>query len=62
MPLVKWNEKLSVGVSIIDDEHKNLVEMLNELYDAMLSKKSEALSDFCVGFNQGLRRGWFVEL
>jgi hypothetical protein len=21
-----------------------------------------ALSDFCVGFNQGLRRGWFVEL
>jgi hemerythrin len=41
MPLVKWNEKLSVGVSIIDDEHKKLVEMLNELYDAMLSKKSE---------------------
>ena len=24
--------------------------------------KAEALSDFCVGFNQGLRRGRFVEL
>jgi len=23
---------------------------------------TKALSDFCVGFNQGLRRGWFVEL
>jgi hypothetical protein len=24
--------------------------------------KEEALSELCVGFNKGLRRGWFVEL
>ena len=41
MPLVEWNEKLSVGVSIIDDEHKKLVGMLNELYDAMQARHSE---------------------
>ena len=41
MPLLEWNEKLSVGVSIIDDEHKKLVGMLNELYDAMQAKHSE---------------------
>ncbi len=41
MTLVEWNEKLSVGVAIIDDEHKNLVGMLNKLYDAMQAKHSE---------------------
>lgn len=41
MPLVEWNEKLSVGVSIIDDEHKKLVGMLNQLYDAMQTKQSD---------------------
>ena len=44
MPLVEWNEALSVGVSIIDDEHKKIVGMLNELHDAMLARQSnEAL-------------------
>ncbi len=41
MPLVEWNETLSVGVSIIDDEHKKIVGMLNELHDAMLARHSE---------------------
>ncbi len=41
MPLMEWHETLSVGVSIIDDEHKMIVEMLNELYDAMLARHSE---------------------
>ena len=41
MTLLEWNENLSVGVSTIDDEHKNLVGMLNELYDAMQAKHSE---------------------
>jgi hemerythrin len=41
MPLLEWNEKLSVGVSVIDDEHRKLLGMLNELYDAMQTKQSE---------------------
>jgi hemerythrin len=41
MSLVEWNEKLSVGVSIIDDEHKKIVAMLNELYGAIQSKQTE---------------------
>jgi hemerythrin-like metal-binding protein len=40
MTLVEWNEKMSVGVSIIDDEHKQLLGMLNQLYDAMQAKQS----------------------
>ncbi len=35
MPLMTWTEKLSVGVGVLDEDHKKLVGMLNELYDAM---------------------------
>jgi len=35
MPLMSWNEKMSVGVGVIDAEHKKLVALLNELYDGI---------------------------
>lgn len=35
MPLMEWSEKLSVGVSQFDEEHKKLVGMVNELFDAV---------------------------
>jgi hemerythrin len=35
MPLMEWSDKLSVGVPSIDTQHKKLVGMANELYDAM---------------------------
>jgi hemerythrin len=35
MPLMTWNEKLSVGVQLLDDDHKKLVGMVNQLYDAI---------------------------
>ena len=35
MPLMTWTEKLSVGVAVLDEDHKKLVAMLNELYEAM---------------------------
>ncbi|MDU9049133.1 MAG: bacteriohemerythrin [Candidatus Electrothrix sp. Rat3] len=35
MSLIKWNDSLSVNVVRIDQEHKKLVEMINELTDAM---------------------------
>lgn len=35
MPLMTWNDKLSVGVNVIDDDHKKLVGMVNELYDGI---------------------------
>lgn len=34
MPLMEWNDKLSVGIQQFDNEHKRLVAMLNELFDA----------------------------
>jgi hemerythrin len=35
MPLMTWTPKLSVGVAVLDEDHKKLVGMVNELYDAM---------------------------
>lgn len=35
MPLMEWNDKLSVGVAQFDTEHKKLVAMVNELFDAV---------------------------
>ena len=44
MPLMTWTEKMSVGVRVLDDDHKNLVAMVNELYDSMQAGHSrEAL-------------------
>jgi hemerythrin len=41
MPLIEWTDRLSVSVSTIDADHKRLVQMANELYDAMKSGKGK---------------------
>ena len=35
MPLMEWTAKLAVGIKVLDDDHKRLVGMVNELYDSM---------------------------
>jgi len=35
MPLVHWSEGISVGVEQLDNDHKALINLINELYDAM---------------------------
>ncbi|MBZ0152073.1 MAG: bacteriohemerythrin [Planctomycetes bacterium] len=41
MPLMAWNDKFSVGVDVIDQDHKKLVSMVNELYDAIQAGKGK---------------------
>ena len=43
MPLMQWTAKLSVGVAAIDAEHKQLVKLLNELFDAMQDGQGRAV-------------------
>jgi len=43
MALVVWNEKLSVGVRSIDDQHKKLVTLLNQLHDGMMAGKGKEM-------------------
>ena len=37
MPLMQWNDKLSTGVATVDNDHKKLVAMVNELYDGVVA-------------------------
>jgi hemerythrin len=44
MAMIAWNNNLSVNVVEIDMQHKKLVAMINELYDAMkVGKGKEAI-------------------
>jgi hemerythrin-like metal-binding protein len=35
MPLMEWDESMSVGVATLDAEHQHLVSLINQLFDAM---------------------------
>ena len=46
MAIIQWKDNLSVNISEIDEQHKMLVTMINDLHDAMkLGKGKDALGD-----------------
>lgn len=52
MALMNWNDSLSVGVQDMDSQHKKLVDMINELHEAMMARKGQAA---VVGLIAGLK-------
>jgi len=36
MPLIVWTDRMSVGVKLLDNDHKKLVLLANELHDGVL--------------------------
>ncbi|MBP7554444.1 MAG: hemerythrin family protein [Spirochaetes bacterium] len=43
MALFIWKEEYSVGISSIDEQHKKLVSLLNELHSSMLSARANSI-------------------
>ncbi len=43
MPLMTWTEEMSVGVKVLDDDHKALIAMLNELHDSIQAGRPRAV-------------------
>jgi hemerythrin len=41
MAVITWNETLSVGVKTFDQEHKRLIDLINQLHDAMGQGKGQ---------------------
>ena len=40
MVMIAWDEKYSVGIRELDSQHKQLVSILNDLYEAMQAQKT----------------------
>ena len=45
MPLMDWKEEYSVKISQIDQQHKKLIELINQLNDAMSKGKAKEVLD-----------------
>ena len=43
MALIQWNDSLKVGVAEIDKQHQKLVDMINDLHDAMRQGQGNAV-------------------
>ena len=41
MPTMIWSQEMSVGVVVLDEDHKKLIAMINELHEAMLHGRSK---------------------
>lgn len=56
MALLTWTDRYSVGIKEIDEQHKQLINMINELHEAMLAKQGKEalmtvlnkLANYCV--------------
>ena len=40
MAFINWNDSYNVGISAIDNQHKELVGMIGDLYESMVAHKS----------------------
>ncbi|HET7492227.1 MAG TPA: hemerythrin family protein [Bradyrhizobium sp.] len=47
MGLLHWEERYSVGAAAVDHEHKELIELINRLYDGAAARGSK---DAVIGF------------
>ena len=46
-PFVAWTKKMSVGVAVMDDDHKKMIAIINELHDGILAgHKKDILASF----------------
>lgn len=49
MPMLEWNDSLNVNVEKIDTQHKELVSMVNDLFDAMTGGANDSVATELVG-------------
>ena len=45
MTAIEWDNSYVVGVSVIDEQHKHFVGLLNTLYESLESKHPEKISE-----------------
>ena len=45
MALMEWDRSMSVGVEVLDDQHKELIRLINEAYGAIQKHDEHAVGD-----------------
>src|SRR4051812_23158065 len=43
MPLMNWGDQYSVGIDLLDEEHRTLFQMVNELYNSLNTATEQAV-------------------
>ena len=62
MALITWNDSYSVKVKEMDDQHKKLVDMINQLHEAMkVGKGKEAIGKVLTSLTDYTRRHFTSE-
>jgi len=46
MPFIGWNDDLSVGVGMFDDDHKKLIDFINKLHVGLLAGEGISAMSF----------------
>jgi len=41
MAFLEWDERYSVGITSLDDHHKKIFALANQLYDALIERKAK---------------------
>lgn len=41
MTLIDWDEKFTIGIAAVDHEHRELIDLINELYQSLVEKKDD---------------------
>jgi hemerythrin len=50
MPEIEWDDSLSVGVDLIDEQHKRLIQRIKDLSDAVNSSRAAGQIGKTLGF------------
>jgi len=43
MSKIIWKESFNIGIKVIDDQHKKLIDIINQLYDAQQTGTSQTI-------------------
>ncbi|MGD0548891.1 MAG: bacteriohemerythrin [Terracidiphilus sp.] len=46
MPLIVWTDQMSVGVKLLDNDHKRLVLIVNQLHDGLMSGRAKPALEY----------------
>jgi hemerythrin len=62
MALIVWNDSYSVKVKEMDDQHKKLIDMINQLHDAMkVGKGKEVIGNVLTALTDYTRKHFTLE-